>query len=394
MTPNNLQVALYKYVGTEWEKTNIEGTLFVYERKCEPVNGFLILNRLSSRNFIQPITKEVEIQDKSPFLLFKKEDIFGIWFFEETNCKTLFKIINQVIHKVKKEGVSEVQKTIKSNEQAGKQTAASTKSAASKNGEISLFDLLNNAGKKTETESMIPAKASPSGGEKLLRLLSCNESRPEELPKANGDGSVAAFFAQVSQAGPLPGFTPMPVVPKQAAVNNSLQSLLTDPAVMSLEKPMPPLPSKAKAASEIESNMKSANKGGNNNKKAPKKEQQQKKAGQQPENKENKNLNGGGGGISYASVAANTPNSASGVATNPAVESEPQLMSPMVFAGQDQTPKTPVSSLIQGPPPAMMIPPAPVFSPQLLNGGLQMAPPVVQPQLTPLTEAQLLQVEN
>ena len=69
----SFQVALYKYVGTEWEKTNIEGTLFVYTRKCEPCYGFLILNRLSATNLIQPITKDIELQDKTPFLLYKTE---------------------------------------------------------------------------------------------------------------------------------------------------------------------------------------------------------------------------------------------------------------------------------------------------------------------------------
>ena len=58
---------------TEWEKTNIEGTLFVYERTCEPAYGFLILNRLNSTNLIQPITKDIELQDKTPFLLYKNK---------------------------------------------------------------------------------------------------------------------------------------------------------------------------------------------------------------------------------------------------------------------------------------------------------------------------------
>ena len=71
MKPFLFQVALYKYEKTEWEKTNIEGTLFVYERKCEPTYGFLILNRLSATNLVQPVTKDIDLQDKSPFLLYK-----------------------------------------------------------------------------------------------------------------------------------------------------------------------------------------------------------------------------------------------------------------------------------------------------------------------------------
>ena len=52
------RVTLYKFIETEWEKSNIEGSLFVYERKCEPSFGFLILNQLSKNNEIQPITKD------------------------------------------------------------------------------------------------------------------------------------------------------------------------------------------------------------------------------------------------------------------------------------------------------------------------------------------------
>lgn len=40
-------VALYNFNGesNEWEKTEIEGALFVYSRMGEPYNSFLIMNR-------------------------------------------------------------------------------------------------------------------------------------------------------------------------------------------------------------------------------------------------------------------------------------------------------------------------------------------------------------
>ena len=70
------QVALYDYdaeVGAEWVETKVRGTFFVYERKCEPYNGFLILNTSSVDNWIQPISAEIELQDKHPFLLYKRK---------------------------------------------------------------------------------------------------------------------------------------------------------------------------------------------------------------------------------------------------------------------------------------------------------------------------------
>ena len=47
------RVRLYKYIKTEWKESNIEGSFFVYERKCEPCFGFMILNQLSEINEIQ-----------------------------------------------------------------------------------------------------------------------------------------------------------------------------------------------------------------------------------------------------------------------------------------------------------------------------------------------------
>ena len=111
-------------------------------------------------------------------------------------------------------------------------------------------------------------QTSPSGGEKLLRLLSISEQRKEDGPPRppqggpQGGDSVAAFFAQVSQAsnvGP-PGLPPVNQPPPK--MMNPLQSLLGDPAVMS-GVPMgapgvhpPPMPTMAKSASDLESDMK------------------------------------------------------------------------------------------------------------------------------------------
>ena len=60
-----------RFASDEWEKTETEGTLFVYERNCDPQFGFLILNRRSTRNLVEPVTKELDFQLQTPFLLYK-----------------------------------------------------------------------------------------------------------------------------------------------------------------------------------------------------------------------------------------------------------------------------------------------------------------------------------
>ena len=138
------QVALYKYEGTEWIQTDIQGTLFVYERKCEPCYGFLILNRLSSNNLIQPITKDIELQDKTPFLLYKTKEINGIWFYETANCKKLYQIISQVMNKMST-GQKSNPDIIMNKTNEPKSNIIATGNGTSG---ASLVDLLNKAGSK------------------------------------------------------------------------------------------------------------------------------------------------------------------------------------------------------------------------------------------------------
>jgi len=387
------QVALYKFGDSEWEKTNIEGTLFVYERTCEPAFGFLILNRLSSTNLIQPITKDIELQDKTPFLLYKNQDIHGIWFYEEGNCKKLFQIIDQVIEKLKTGG-SGAPKPLMSNQHFAKGHPGNVNGnkVAKSNGEISLADLLNNAGNKEKGHQHPPIPApsmvkagtqnSPSGGEKLLRLLSISEQSKDDIkpPQVNNGDSVAAFFAQVSQAsthpnaGPPPGIQMHPGLQMTSPQKNPLQSLLSDPAVMSVEAgnggPMPPLPVMAKSASDLESDLKPKP---GSAKKSAKKTTNAKKTVTRQE------ASNGGNGISYASVAA------------PSAAEAPQLLSPMVFSGQSNTSGSPQVSKQTTP---LAAPPSngPQHQVQVMPtlNGIPAQMPMV-PQITPLTQAQLLQ---
>nr|CAG4641740.1 EOG090X07B6 [Eurycercus lamellatus] len=84
------QVAIYKFNSqtNEWEKTDVEGTLFLYARSGDPRHGFVVMNRLSTENLVEPITKDLEIQLQAPFLLYKnaKFAITGVWFYEESEC--------------------------------------------------------------------------------------------------------------------------------------------------------------------------------------------------------------------------------------------------------------------------------------------------------------------
>ncbi|CAO2606359.1 mRNA-decapping enzyme 1B [Lemmus lemmus] len=94
------QVALYTFFhrANKWEKTDVEGTLFVYTRSASPKHGFTIMNRLSLENRTEPITKDLDLQLQDPFLLYRNAtlSIYGIWFYDKEECQRIAKLMKNL----------------------------------------------------------------------------------------------------------------------------------------------------------------------------------------------------------------------------------------------------------------------------------------------------------
>ncbi|XP_053845291.1 mRNA-decapping enzyme 1A isoform X2 [Vidua macroura] len=95
------QVALYSFSpkDNEWEKTDIEGTLFVYKRSASPYHGFTIVNRLNMHNLVEPVNKDLEFQLHEPFLLYRNASlsIYSIWFYDKNDCHRIAKLMAKVV---------------------------------------------------------------------------------------------------------------------------------------------------------------------------------------------------------------------------------------------------------------------------------------------------------
>merc|ERR1711937_582133 len=65
-------VAHYKFNQSTWEKTDVEGSLFLYSRsdKRKSIVVF-IMNRLNKENTTLILTKNMEFKSQEPFLLCK-----------------------------------------------------------------------------------------------------------------------------------------------------------------------------------------------------------------------------------------------------------------------------------------------------------------------------------
>ncbi|RZF37130.1 hypothetical protein LSTR_LSTR015320 [Laodelphax striatellus] len=90
-------VALYTFntAGNFWEKTDIEGALFVYTRKAKPFHNVFIMNRLNTKNFVEPVVEGLDLHLEDPYLLYKTSDgkIYCLWFYDKRECHK----INQVL---------------------------------------------------------------------------------------------------------------------------------------------------------------------------------------------------------------------------------------------------------------------------------------------------------
>uniref|UniRef100_A0A0N5AR01 tRNA_int_endo domain-containing protein n=1 Tax=Syphacia muris TaxID=451379 RepID=A0A0N5AR01_9BILA len=67
--------SLYSYAKNEgWQKTEIEGPMLVYRRADHPTHSFIIANRHSRQDFIEPISATLQLCLKSSYIMMKKPE--------------------------------------------------------------------------------------------------------------------------------------------------------------------------------------------------------------------------------------------------------------------------------------------------------------------------------
>ncbi|UJR10501.1 hypothetical protein I4U23_014704 [Adineta vaga] len=183
------RVCVYKFLADkrEWERKDLEGTLFVYERTCEPYHGFVILSTVSRETFVQIIKSSMEFKHSpnyEAFLQYKVDvgDIYGIWFISKTDCPRVTECLKRLTIKAKDMEPSNENSSLTINLDSS-----------------DIFSLLVNAKEKfQETKrkqdpiNIDPMTAMPAA---LLRLFSAqdaptlssnNDEREQELKKTLG----------------------------------------------------------------------------------------------------------------------------------------------------------------------------------------------------------------
>uniref|UniRef100_A0A914CRX3 mRNA-decapping enzyme C-terminal domain-containing protein n=1 Tax=Acrobeloides nanus TaxID=290746 RepID=A0A914CRX3_9BILA len=96
-----LHVAVYDFSLTNktWEKTEYDGPMFIYKRVDKPFCSFMIANRQSLTDFIEPITPNLKLKLELPYIFIHKPDgsITGLWFPKNEECSKIFELLNKII---------------------------------------------------------------------------------------------------------------------------------------------------------------------------------------------------------------------------------------------------------------------------------------------------------
>nr|XP_021490863.1 mRNA-decapping enzyme 1A isoform X2 [Meriones unguiculatus] len=163
------QVALYTFCpkANQWEKTDIEGTLFVYRRSASPYHGFTIVNRLNMHNLVEPVNKDLEFQLHEPFLLYRNASlsIYSIWFYDKNDCHRIAKLMADVVE----------EETRRSQQAAREKQSPSQANGCSDQRPIDILEMLSRA--KDEYE-----RSAPSGHKHLTVEELFGTSLPKEQP--------------------------------------------------------------------------------------------------------------------------------------------------------------------------------------------------------------------
>ncbi|XP_007447288.1 PREDICTED: mRNA-decapping enzyme 1A isoform X2 [Lipotes vexillifer] len=224
------QVALYTFCpkANQWEKTDIEGTLFVYRRSASPYHGFTIVNRLNMRNLVEPVNKDLEFQLHEPFLLYRNASlsIYSIWFYDKNDCHRIAKLMADVVE----------EETRRSQQAARDKQSPSQANGCSDHRPIDILEMLSRA--KDEYE-----RSAPSGHKHLTVEELFGTSLPKEQPTVLGLDSeeVEKLPGDASQKEPS-SFLPFSFEPGGApqsenlgvhpAAHHSVQPEVTTPVLI------------------------------------------------------------------------------------------------------------------------------------------------------------------
>lgn len=126
----------------QWEKQNVEGSLFVTQHSESPKFKIIVMNRNSKENLEVPLAASFQMQVREPYLIFRldkgdkqaaddKQQIKGIWFHNGNERQKIHDVLSKVVKTLSVPGGQEVQTKQSQNTSPAPRTVSKKEAAAS-----------------------------------------------------------------------------------------------------------------------------------------------------------------------------------------------------------------------------------------------------------------------
>ncbi|CAI9783320.1 unnamed protein product [Fraxinus pennsylvanica] len=95
-------VTFYKFDvdATQWNRKDVEGTLFVVKRNTQPRFQFVVMNIRREENLVENLLQNFEFEVRLPYLLYRNaaQEVNGIWFYNSHECKEVSNLITRILN--------------------------------------------------------------------------------------------------------------------------------------------------------------------------------------------------------------------------------------------------------------------------------------------------------
>ncbi|XP_074564042.1 mRNA-decapping enzyme-like protein isoform X2 [Curcuma longa] len=84
----------------QWNRKEVEGSLFVVKRNTQPRFQFIVMNRRNADNLVEDLLGDFEYEVHMPYLLYcnASQEINGIWFYDSHECEAVANLFGRILN--------------------------------------------------------------------------------------------------------------------------------------------------------------------------------------------------------------------------------------------------------------------------------------------------------
>ncbi|EFJ47163.1 hypothetical protein VOLCADRAFT_61625, partial [Volvox carteri f. nagariensis] len=82
----------------QWTRKDVEGSLFLLKRRGTPRFRMMVLNKLSTENYVEDIHGGLDFELNPPYLMYThgNAEIIGVWFYEQEDLHRVENVLMRI----------------------------------------------------------------------------------------------------------------------------------------------------------------------------------------------------------------------------------------------------------------------------------------------------------